>query len=98
MSPTESSQDNPSGDALPPQAQPPTPSLALIRTDLANERTVLAYIRTALMMVVSGVTLLKVYGDDGVSLVLAWLLIANGIVIAMVGAVRYACLRSSLRR
>jgi putative membrane protein len=35
--------------------------LALDRTRLANERTLLAYIRTAFMLVVAGVTALKLF-------------------------------------
>ncbi|MBN1558949.1 DUF202 domain-containing protein [candidate division KSB1 bacterium] len=37
--------------------------LALERTQMANERTLMGYIRTALMLIASGVSLLELYGD-----------------------------------
>jgi len=39
-------------------------NLAKNRTILANERTFLAYIRTSIMLAVSGVTIFKFFGAD----------------------------------
>lgn len=38
--------------------------LAIERTLLANERTLLAYIRTSLLLLASAFTLMKLYGDS----------------------------------
>ena len=62
--------------------------LAAVRTALANERTLLGYVRTALALVIGGVGALKVFAHD-VTDVLGWLLIAVGIVLLLVGLARY---------
>ena len=63
--------------------------LALIRTDLANERTLLAYVRTSLMMAGTGGTLVKFFGDSQDLLVLGLALIACGAMVFLVGLMRY---------
>lgn len=70
--------------------------LALVRTDLANERTLLAYGRTALMVSATGVTLLKFYPDSLTIRILSWPLIALGLLIALFGIIRFARLQSRL--
>lgn len=74
-----------------PEAKPLplTDRLALDRTLLANERTLLAYIRTAIMLGVSGFTLIKLFpnelaatGPGGVLMVLA-------LVVAVLGGYRF---------
>ncbi|SMP56038.1 putative membrane protein [Neorhodopirellula lusitana] len=69
--------------------------LALIRTDLANERTLLAYVRTSLMMAGTGGTLVKFFGDSKDLLVLGFALIACGAALFLVGLSR--CRQQSLR-
>ena len=63
--------------------------LALDRTRLANERTLLAWLRTALMLLVSGVTLLKLF--EGVSSleILGSILIPASILVAAIGVRGY---------
>ncbi|MGI9468575.1 MAG: DUF202 domain-containing protein [Rubripirellula sp.] len=57
--------------------------LAMMRTDLANERTLLAYGRTALMFTATGVTLLKFFPlSDGLH-VTGWALGGIGIIIGI---------------
>lgn len=63
--------------------------LALIRTDLANERTLLAYIRTSLMMVGTGGTLIKFFGDSRDLLYLGFALFAAGVIVLAIGIRRY---------
>ena len=71
-------------------------NLALVRTDLANERTLLAYGRTALMVAATGATLLKFYPDSPIVQVTCWPLVGLGIVIALVGILRFARLQRRL--
>lgn len=63
--------------------------LALDRTQLANERTLLAYLRTSIMMFASGVTLLKIFEHQGWWEALGWCLIALSPVMGVWGFVRY---------
>lgn len=77
-------------------SEDPRQSLALVRTDLANERTLLAYGRTGLMITGTGVSLLKFFPE--LPLLLGWTLTGSGAIVFLVGAVRFARLRSNLRR
>ncbi len=63
--------------------------LALARTDLANERTLLAYARTAIMLISSGGAILKFFGDQRDWLIAGWSLVGVGIVLALFGAIRF---------
>lgn len=74
----------------------PRESLALVRTDLANERTLLAYGRTALMVTATGVSLIKFFPD--LPLVLGWGFSIAGGVIGAIGLVRFLRLQRRLRR
>lgn len=66
---------------------------AQIRTDLANERTLLAYGRTSLMMVASGATILKFFGTDKQLLIVGIGLIALGVIFAGFGLIRFRTYR-----
>lgn len=70
------------------------------RYSLANERTFLAWIRTALAMVAGGVALhaLDVPGADWVKAVLVVGLIVLGAVICIGSAVRWARVERAMRR
>ncbi|TWU59180.1 hypothetical protein Poly51_19660 [Rubripirellula tenax] len=72
--------------------------LALVRTDLANERTLLAYGRTALMVSATGATLIKFFPDTMLIHIAGWGFGAVGILVAFVGATRFAVLRKRLHR
>ncbi len=63
--------------------------LALMRTHMANERTLLAYLRTALMLVVTGGTILKFLADIVFYQVVGWIIITSGITVAVLGIKRY---------
>jgi putative membrane protein len=71
--------------------------LALVRTDLANERTLLAYGRTALMTIATGFSLIKFFGESPVLHSLGWIMAILGIVIALIGTVRFVRLSKQLR-
>jgi putative membrane protein len=63
--------------------------LAIDRTRLANERTLLSWIRTALMLLVSGVTLIKLFEGTLVLKVTGAALIPASFFIAGLGVCRY---------
>jgi inner membrane protein YidH len=71
-------------------------NLALERTHLANERTLLAYIRTVIMVVVSGITLLKFFPDNLGAQTTGWILLPASVVIAVVGVRRFARVREAI--
>ena len=70
--------------------------LALVRTDLANERTLLAYGRTGLMVLGSGVTLIKFFSDSAAMITAGWGLSSVGVLVAAVGLIRFIRLNRSL--
>lgn len=63
--------------------------LALIRTDLANERTLLSYGRTALMMAGTGGTLIKFFGEAKDMLLLGIGMLVLGGAMFVVGLSRF---------
>ena len=71
--------------------------LAMDRTTLANERTLLAYGRTSLMVLATGVTLLKVFAGSMPALVTGYLLILLGVILFAFGAFRYWKIRRAIR-
>ncbi|MGI9470716.1 MAG: DUF202 domain-containing protein [Rubripirellula sp.] len=72
-------------------------SLALIRTDLANERTLLAYGRTALMFTATGVTLVKFFPESLTFNLAGWISAVVGLLIGAVGVLRFARMQRRLR-
>jgi putative membrane protein len=67
--------------------------LALDRTRLANERTLLAYIRTAFMLVVAGVTALKLFVETPAVVITAWLFVGLGLLVLFIGIWRFMNMR-----
>lgn len=63
--------------------------LAVIRTDLANERTLLAYARTSLMLVGTGATVIKFFGETRENVALGIVLLIIGLVLFIVGVARF---------
>lgn len=59
--------------------------LAFDRTILANERTGLAYVRTVLVALASGFTLMKLFPDDQMLLILAYFSIATALATMIFG-------------
>ncbi len=72
-------------------------NLALARTDLANERTLLAYARTAIMLISSGGAVIKLFGDERNWLIAGWSLVVVGIVVALFGTIRFRRMRRQWR-
>jgi putative membrane protein len=70
--------------------------LALDRTRLANERTLLAYIRTAFMLLVAGATALKLFAETPAVVVTAWFFIAMGLFVAGFGIWRFGNMRRTI--
>lgn len=75
---------------------PLTDRLAISRTDLANERTLLAYVRTALALGAGGVGLVQFFISPTV-ITLGWALIVGGTLVLIVGVVRFRRARHALR-
>jgi putative membrane protein len=63
--------------------------LAIDRTVLANERTLLAYLRTAIALLVTGGSLVKLFPLEGGLVVLGWILLGAGGLLALQGTARY---------
>ena len=70
--------------------------LAISRTDLANERTLLAYVRTALALAAGGVGLVQIFTTHAI-MALGWALIPGGALVFVVGVVRFRRARRTLR-
>jgi putative membrane protein len=71
--------------------------LAISRTDLANERTLLAYVRTALALAAGGVGLVQIFTSPAV-VALGWALIPGGVLVLVIGVVRFQRSRRLLRK
>lgn len=71
--------------------------LALIRTDLANERTLLAYLRTSLMVLGTGITLVKFFAESDQFRQTGWGLVVAGLLVGGLGVVRFLSMRQRLR-
>ena len=71
--------------------------LALVRTRLANERTLLSYIRSALYLLIGGIALLQLedYGDLRWAGILSLVLC---VLFVLIGLYRYHTLRRQLDR
>jgi len=66
------------------------------RTKLANERTLLAYIRTALTLFVAGVTFIKFF-DNLIVEIIGWVFVPFGIINLILGIVRYRKTKEHIR-
>lgn len=71
--------------------------LAENRTDLANERTLLAYVRTALTLFVAGVTFIRFFGY-AVTTVMGWILIPLGIFTLVKGILSHRKMNRQIRK
>ena len=66
--------------------------LAAHRTILANDRTWLGYMRTALTLFVAGVTFIKFF-DNKILLVIGWIFVPIGILLLIIGFWKYQKVR-----
>jgi len=69
--------------------------LAAHRTILANDRTWLGYIRTALTLFVAGVTFIKFF-DNRILFVVGWVFVPIGILVLCVGLWKYHHIRKMI--
>ncbi len=73
--------------------------LALERTKLANERTLLSYIRASIYLLISGLALLQIKEYQGISLMwVGYLSLFICILFLIVGVSRYIALERKLNR
>lgn len=70
--------------------------LALERTRLANERTFLAYVRTALSLLAGGAVLFQFFSGRSSYMAVAWILVACGGVVLVIGIFRFFRVRAGL--
>ena len=66
------------------------------RTSLANQRTLLAYEKTAVMFIAIGVVGVVLLGDRRPFAVLSWLVLVCGLIAAIIGIWRYASIRRKI--
>ena len=71
--------------------------LAIDRTLLANQRTFLAYVRTTVLLAVSGVTLIKLFLHITFLLGLGYCLLVVSGVTLVVGAINYLWMKKKIR-
>ena len=69
--------------------------LAEVRTKQANERTLLAYMRTALTLVVGGLSFIRFF-DNKIVEFTGWVFIPFGVITLVLGIVRYRNIRKHL--
>lgn len=72
--------------------------LARDRTILANERTVLSYVRTTIMLLVSSVSLLKLFPNNTTAQIAGMTLIPIAILAAIIGTRRFFIFARALER
>ncbi len=71
--------------------------LALYRTRLANERTLLAYLRSGVAMVIAGATIMH-FAEEGWFFLVGLLCIPGGAVAAFIGIARYRGMNLSIEK
>lgn len=74
--------------AIEPEALSTADLLAIGRNKMANERTLLAYVRTFLSFIVAGVSLIQFFNVASFVL-LGYLLIPVGVIIMVIGVFRF---------
>lgn len=63
--------------------------LAYDRTVLANERTLLSYLRTAIALSAAGGTLVKIFAHESAMVKLGIVLLSLGLIVVVVGMIRF---------
>lgn len=70
--------------------------LAAARSILANERTFLSYQRTAITLFVAGLTFIKFFESDWITLI-GWIFIPSSVITIILGTKRYIRMRDLIR-
>ncbi len=73
-------------------------SLAVERTHLANERTLLSYIRTALALLAGGAMVLRFLNNDPVLMPFAWVALVVGSLVLVIGSYRFFSVKRRISR
>lgn len=71
--------------------------LAIDRTVLANERTLLSYLRSAVALLIAGITIVN-FSTEGWFRAMGIACIPTGIITAVIGVARYRIMDRSIRR
>lgn len=71
--------------------------LAVQRNSLANERTLLAYVRTALVIAIAGMALVEFFGPLPLH-VLGWILVCLGVLTLALGGLRFVRVKRRIRQ
>jgi len=71
--------------------------LAIKRSELANDRTLLAFMRTGLMFFVSGITIIKVFNSNTVLLFIGYSLIPVSVTIIITGIFYYMKIKKEFK-
>ena len=72
--------------------------LAKQRTDLANSRTLMSFIRTALMVAATGITFIKLFNDEAILVIIGKILIPLSGILLLVGFVYYFRMKHKIQR
>jgi putative membrane protein len=72
--------------------------LARDRTAMANERTFLAYIRTSLVLLITGGTIIRILGTKNIDLAAGYTFVILGVFVIIFGFIRFGMLRRRLER
>lgn len=71
--------------------------LAIDRTILANERTYLSYIRTALTLFIGGISFIKFF-DITLVKITGWIFMPVGVIVFIVGSIKYFNMKKEMKR
>lgn len=71
--------------------------LALYRTHLANERTLMAYMRSGIALIIAGATIMH-FVDQGWFWLIGLLCIPGGVVVSTIGISRYREMKISITK
>lgn len=74
-----------------------TDSLAIDRTHLANQRTLLSYLRTGLYLVIAALAIFQLKDEKEITIA-AWYMIGVGAFVALIGIINYFLMRRKIKK
>ncbi len=74
-----------------------TDALAIDRTYLANQRTLLSYLRTGLYLVIAALAIFQLKDENEITIA-AWYMIGVGALVALIGIVNYFLMRRKIKK
>lgn len=75
---------------------PPADQLAAARSILANERTFLSYQRTAITLLIAGISFIKFF-DIQILTVVGWIFVPSSLITMVLGTFRYLKMKDLIR-